>query len=106
MSLLSKINFRQILVVFLVQITFFLGLALGSGNNTQAIAEVINRKSADFQSEQTMDDVDYESAKEKRRELQAERSKQASSDTNDETIQEKLNLDELVSSSSDDASNK
>lgn len=44
MSLLSKINFRRIIVLFLVQITLFLGLALGSGNNNQAFAEVINRK--------------------------------------------------------------
>jgi hypothetical protein len=30
MFVMSKINFRQILVVFLVQVTLFLGLFLGS----------------------------------------------------------------------------
>ncbi|AFZ36882.1 hypothetical protein Sta7437_3376 [Stanieria cyanosphaera PCC 7437] len=95
MSLLSKINFRRILVVFLVQITLFLGLALGSGNNNQAFAEVINRKAAEAQVNDQIDEAQYESAKASRREEQAKRSEQAAQDTENETIAEKLNLEEL-----------
>ncbi|BAU67201.1 hypothetical protein STA3757_46110 [Stanieria sp. NIES-3757] len=97
MSLLSKINFRRIIVLFLVQITLFLGLALGSGNNNQAFAEVINRKADTGQVDDLMDEAQYESAKASRREEQAKRSEQASqkADADNETIAEKLNLEEL-----------
>jgi hypothetical protein len=99
MSLLSKTNFRRILVVFLVQVTLFLGLALGSGNNTQAFATVLNREANDSLTEKPLNDAEYEAAKARRSELQAQRSKEASEDNDRENLQEKLNLNESVPSS-------
>jgi hypothetical protein len=98
MSLRSKINFRRILVVFLVQITLFLGLAFGSGNNDQVLATVLNRQPDDAATEKPVDDATYEELKAKRSEVQAQRSKIASqkSDGDGENISEKLNLDESV----------
>lgn len=97
MSLLSKINFRRILIVFLVQISLFLGLALGSGNNNQAVAEVLNRTAPETL-DAPMNEVDYESVKANRREQQAKMSEQATekAEAEDETISEKLNLQELT----------
>jgi hypothetical protein len=96
MSLLSKINFRRILVLFLVQVTLFVGLAFGSGNNSQASAQVLNRKTTSDRTQEVFDETKYEETKEKRREAQAERSEQAAEETADEDIAEKLNLDESV----------
>jgi hypothetical protein len=101
MSLRSKINFRRILVVFLVQITLFLGLAFGSGHNDQVLATVLNRQPDDAATEKPVDDATYEELKAKRSEAQAQRSKLASQKNNsdDENISEKLNLDESVPNS-------
>jgi hypothetical protein len=96
MSFLSKISFRGILVLFLVQVTLFLGLAFGSGNNNQASAEVLNRKANTDKTQEVFDESKYEEAKARRREAQAERSEQAAEDTANEDIAEKLNLDESV----------
>jgi hypothetical protein len=98
MSLQSKINFRQILVVFLVQVTLFFCLAFGSGNSYQVSAKVLNREANDATNEKPVDDVTYEELKAKRSEAQAQRSKIASQKGNsdDEDISEKLNLDESV----------
>jgi len=98
MSLQSKINFRQILVVFLVQVTLFFCLAFGSGNSYQVSATVLNREANDATTEKPVDDVTYEELKAKRSEAQAQRSKMASQKGNsdDEDLSEKLNLDESV----------
>jgi hypothetical protein len=96
MSLLSNISFRKILVIFLVQVTLFLGLAFGSGNYSQASAQVLNRKTTSDSTQNSFDEAKYEEAKARRREIQAERSEQAAEDTANENIAEKLNLDESV----------
>jgi hypothetical protein len=98
MTLRSKINFRRILVLCLVQITLFFGLAFGSGNSYQVSATVLNREANDAATEKPVDDATYKELKAKRSEAQAERSKIASQkgNTDDEDISEKLNLDESV----------
>jgi hypothetical protein len=92
MFILSKIGFRRILVIFLVQVTLFFGLAFGSGNSDRALATVLNP----VEVEKPVDDATYKDLKAKRREAQAERSELASQDNNDENLQEKLNLEEPV----------
>jgi hypothetical protein len=92
MFLRSQIGFRRILVIFLVQITLFFGLAFGSGNNDRALAAVLNP----VEVEKPVDDSTYEDLKAKRREAQAARSEMASQDSSDENLPEKLNLDEPV----------
>lgn len=96
MSLLSKINLRRILAFFLVQVTLFFGLSLGTGNNDRALADVLNPKVNNPQAEKPLDDAAYEALKAKRREAQSERSELASQNNDRENLQEKLNLDESV----------
>jgi hypothetical protein len=96
MSLLGKINFRRILVVFLVQATLFLGLAFDSGNQSQAFAQILNRAATGNQTQDLYDQDQFEQAKERRREAQAQRSEQASEQSADENVREKLNLDEPI----------
>lgn len=96
MFAMSKINFRRILVVFLVQITLFLGLAFSSGSNA-ALAVTGDDRTQNKEMKELVNEAKYESAKEKRREAQAERSELAKEKAEPETIEEKLNLEELTS---------
>lgn len=104
MSLLPKINFRRILVVFLVQITLFLGLASDLGNNNSAFALDLNtgtnsiksEKTTTIQSGEPINQAEYEDAKARRREAQARRSAKAGKKGENKNIEEKLNLDELT----------
>lgn len=96
MSSLLKINFRQILVIFLVQVTLFLGLAIGWGNNDRAFADVPNGQANDAETKKPLRDEAYEALKTQRREVQAQRSELASQNSNDENLPEKLNLGEPV----------
>lgn len=96
MFAMSKINFRQILVVFLVQVTLFLGLAFGSGSKA-AFAATGDDRTQNKEMKELVNEAKYESAKEQRREAQAERSELAKEKAEPETIEEKLNLEELTS---------
>lgn len=97
MSLLSKIKVRQIVVVFLVQVIFFLGVNFGLANNSQALAQSVNGEITATPSG-LLNDAQLEAAKEKRREAQAQRSEEAAEKRGrriaEGNLEDKLNLDE------------
>ncbi|WP_013324843.1 hypothetical protein [Gloeothece verrucosa] len=97
MSLGSKINWRRILVVFLVQVAVLLGLNFGIGYPNQALAQSVNAESVATPSG-LLDEAEVEAAKEKRREAQAQRSEEAAKKRTRKyakgDLKDKLNLDE------------
>lgn len=99
---LLKINLRRLATVFLASITLFLGvLGVALVNNTSAIAaESITRDVSDLNSVDIVSDAEYEADKAKRQQKQAMRSQQAETqadfEAENETISEKLNLDEAL----------
>ena len=99
---LFRINLRQIVTVFL-SVTLFIGTAFNLGNIAPAIAaeaitsDVTNLNSAD---EVEVSDAEYEADKISRQRRQAMRSQAEAEaqtkDTENESIAEKLNLDEAL----------
>ena len=95
----SQINIRRIATVFLVSITLFLSAAL-STNYTAIAAEAITRDATNLNSVDVVSDAEYEQDKANRQQRQAMRSQQAEAnaelEAENETIVEKLNLDEAL----------
>ena len=92
MFLFSKINLRRVATIFLASVTLFFGTILV--NNSSAIAESITRDATNLNSVDVVSDEEYEMDKVKRQQEQAMRSKMATPDKDDESIVEKLNLNE------------
>ncbi|ACK69795.1 hypothetical protein PCC7424_1351 [Gloeothece citriformis PCC 7424] len=97
MALLSKINFRRIITIFLLQLSLILGINFGLGNNLQALAQSVNKEITATPSG-LLNDAQIEAAKERRRENQAQRSEKAAEERGRKFIsgkvEDKLNLDE------------
>ncbi|MGF1589943.1 MAG: hypothetical protein ACFCU7_11995 [Pleurocapsa sp.] len=97
MFLFSKIDLRRILATCLVLVTFLIGSAIAIGPQNQAFAEVLKQDTPPgISGETVLSDVEYESAKANRNQLQAELSKQADDEDDSKSVAEKLNLDEIV----------
>jgi hypothetical protein len=96
MFLFSKINFRRILAICVLSISLLVGSALGISEGDRAFAEVVKSEAVGIPGEGSIDQAEYESAKENRREIQAEISKEAEENKDSESIAEKLNLEEIV----------
>jgi hypothetical protein len=97
MHIFSKINLRRICAICLISVTLFMGSVIGIGHQDQAFAEVLKRNALGVSGEeQPLNDAEYESAKARRSQLQAERSKQAKEEADSESVPEKLNLGEIT----------
>ena len=107
---LAKIDFRRFFAVCLISVVLFFGSAIAIGHRDIAFAEVLERDAVGITGEKPLNDTEYESAKANRNRLQAELSKQAEAEaevrTNSESVAEKLNLDEIVTPSTDGVLNK
>ena len=102
MSLLSKTGLRRFFAIGLISITLFFGSAWGFSSD-RALAEVLKRDAVGISEDKIASDTEYESAKIGRNQKQAERSKQAEEDLNDESVSDKLNLDEILPPAVEDA---
>ena len=91
-----KHDLRKIATVFLISITLFLGAAFNIGNTSPAIADSITRDVTNAEMGGSVNDAEYEVAKANRRQEQAMRSELAEQNKDNETIGEKLNLDEVL----------
>ncbi|WP_052055603.1 hypothetical protein [Myxosarcina sp. GI1] len=92
-----KSNLRRLAIASLVAIALFSSLVFSSGNyNTAFAAEPLKRDAVDMAGEDTINDAEYESAKAKRRAMQAQMSQQAEEDDSSKSASEKLNLGEPV----------
>lgn len=90
-----KSNLRRMAIACLVAIVLFSGSALGIGNNNLALAaETLKRDTVDLPNEESINNAEYESAKAKRRAMQAQMSQQAEDNDRGESATEKLNLNE------------
>ncbi|MBE9043983.1 hypothetical protein IQ255_06120 [Pleurocapsales cyanobacterium LEGE 10410] len=89
-----KINLRRIITV-LASITLFFGVVLFGHSNVLA-AEAITSDVTNLNSTDVVDDAQYEADKISRQQRQAMRSQMAEPDTENESIGEKLNLDEAL----------
>ncbi|EAZ89336.1 hypothetical protein [Crocosphaera chwakensis] len=87
----------RVLTAFLLSVILLLSLAWGGENYNCAFADVLERDATTIQKEISTDQIDYEAAKEKRREAQAKRSEEASERGEQENEAKKLDLDELKS---------
>lgn len=112
MSFISKTKLRQVLTIGLISIVIFLGSVMGIGQSDRALAEVLNRE-ADavvISKPKPLNDAEYESAKANRNQVQAEMSKKAESEAeanaSSQSVTEKLNLGEITSPATKDASLK
>ena len=95
MFLFSKMNLRRIATIFLASVTLFFGTILV--NNSSAIAaEAITRDATNLNTVDVVSDEEYEMDKARRQQEQAMRSKMATPNQDDESIVEKLNLDEAL----------
>jgi uncharacterized protein YlxW (UPF0749 family) len=95
MYIFSKINLRRICAICLISLTLFITSAINIGYQNQAFAEVLKPETQ----EKPLNDAEYESAKAKRSQLQAERSKlakKANERTRSQDVEDKLNLDEIT----------
>lgn len=90
-----KLNLRRIATIFLASITLFLNIAL-VGNNSAIAAEAITRDMSELNATDIVDDAEYEQDKATRQQKQAMRSAMATPDEENESISEKLNLDEAL----------
>lgn len=99
MSFFSKTELRRILAVGLVSVTIFLGTFLSIGKSDRALAEVLKRDAVGMDEQNSLTDTEYESAKARRNQQQAEMSQQAEdkakAEAESETVAEKLNLGEI-----------
>ena len=99
MSSLSKVNLRQIATVFLVSITLFFSVTI-VGNNNAIAAEAITRDMTNLPLDAPVGDDAYQAMKAGRQQEQARRSQkaeaQAEAKVENESISEKLNLDEAL----------
>ena len=99
MSLLSRINLRRIATVFLVSIALFFSVAV-IGNNNALAADSITQDATELNSVDAVNDEAYEAMKANRQQKQAMRSQQAEAqadyEAENESIGEKLNLDEAL----------
>lgn len=90
-------SLRQTVSVFLVSITLFFGIAV-VGNSSAIAAEAITRDVTNLNSADGIKDEAYESMKAGRQREQARRSQQAEAqadyEAENETVAEKLNLNE------------
>ena len=95
----SQINLRRIATVFFASITLFFTVAL-IGNTPAIAADSITRDVTELNSVDKVDDAAYESMKAGRQQKQARRSQQAEDraerEIENETVSEKLNLDEAL----------
>lgn len=107
MSFFSKTKLYQFLAVCLISFTFFFGSTWGIGQGDRALAEVQTRDTVGVAEQASLSEAEYELAKANRSQIQAERSQRAEDEAeakaNSESIVEKLNLDEIVSSTEEDA---
>ena len=92
----SLINLRRVFSAFLVTVVLFLGSVVIS--QPSAIADSITRDVTNAEMEENISDAEYQSAKANRQREQAMRSQQAEAmaEQDNDTISEKLNLDEIV----------
>ena len=108
MSFFSKIKFQQFLAVCLISFTVFFGSAWGIGQGDRALAEVQIRDTVNIPEQNSLSEAEYESAKANRNRLQAEMSRKAEAkadaEANSKSVAEKLNLDEIVDPSAQNAS--
>lgn len=114
MSLIVKFspkNIHRLLAAFLLSILFFLGMTLGGQDYNNAFADVLKRDATAIQNDsletlvdQADDNENYEVAKAQRREAQAKRSEKATDDSKNESVADKLNLDEITSTLDKNAS--
>ncbi|MGF1588957.1 MAG: hypothetical protein ACFCU7_06905 [Pleurocapsa sp.] len=88
-----SLNLRRIGAVFLASITLCLGIAF-SGNTAAIAADAITRDVTNLNTIDEISDTNYETNKIRRQEEQAMRSKMAEPDEDNESISEKLNLNE------------
>lgn len=104
MNLVTKINWRRILGVCLVQVILFFGLNFGNGINNQALAQSVNAETIATPSG-LLDESQIEAAKEKRRENQAQRSEEAAAKRSRKlakgNVADKLNLNESLPKSTE-----
>ena len=99
MSSLSQVNLRRIATVFLVSITLFFSVTI-IGNNNAIAAEAITRDMTNLSLDAPVGDDAYKAMKAGRQQEQARRSQkaeaQAEAKVENESIAEKLNLDEAL----------
>lgn len=99
MSKLFSIKLRRIATVFLASITLFFSIAL-IGNSSAIAASSITRDVTNLNSVDAVSDAEYEADKIDRQQKQAMRSGQAEAKAEqkieNESIGEKLNLDEAL----------
>lgn len=94
---MSLFNVRHIVSTFLLSVVLFFGVAII--NHSPAIADSITRDITNAEMEEQMSDAEYESAKASRQKEQAMRSEKAKAQaelSGDETIEDRLNLDEIL----------
>lgn len=89
-----KINLRQITTVFLLSAALFFGVAFG--NMSAVAAESITRDVSNLNTGDVVSDQEYEMDKASRQQEQAMRSAMATPEQENESISEKLNLDEAL----------
>ncbi|WP_107668790.1 hypothetical protein [Cyanothece sp. BG0011] len=100
MSLLFQFFIKKayrVLTAFLLSVILLLSIVWGGENYNYAFADVLERDATTIQKEISTDPIDYEAAKERRREAQAKRSEEASERGERENAAKKLDLDELAS---------
>lgn len=93
----SLFNARRIFSTFLLSVTLFFGVAVIS--HSPAIADAITRDITNAEMENKVSDAEYESAKASRQQKQAMRSEKAEAQAElngDESIKDRLNLDEIL----------
>ena len=107
MSFFSKTKLYQFLAVCLISLALFFGSAWGIGQGDRVGAEVQTKDTVNIPEQNSLSESEYESAKANRNRIQAEMSQRAEDEAeakaNSESIVEKLNLDEIVSSTEEDA---
>lgn len=96
-------NLRRLVTVFLISMALFLGMAFDLSTISPAIADTITRDLTNASPDVSISNAEYEDAKVSRQQKQALRSEQAEAraelNNDNETIGEKLNLDEALPSS-------
>ena len=99
MSSFAKINIRQIASVFILSVALFFSAIL-IGNTNAVAAEAITRDATNSNTTDVVNDREYEQKKAERQREQAMRSQQAEAqakyEDENESIAEKLNLDEAL----------
>ena len=88
----SKFNLRRLATTFLLSITLFFGIII---NHSDAIAaEAITRDLTNLNTADVVSDREYERSKAERQQEQARKSAMATPNQDNESISEKLNLNE------------